>query len=533
MELFKRTRQRAFLWKTSLGLLAVFILIAVGLSLVTPPIAPDEGRSQITPEEIRDLIAAGEDSTAETDLRLALFRIHLAKERDFERLMQQACELVTLPAVSAADVIELLDDADAMAAEQREVIALLAKGIDVPAAKTLAEDSAPQLQRLQELSINTPEASFAICLLLEHSGRSGDAINTGKALLARHASTTLRRWLVETAMRAERYHDVRAFAADASFAPYITHGLLQHIAVEQRDWAEVARQQIPASYEFSDLKTVMLALVAGAVWTVILLRMGGNATSVWPMALPALLLGALSAHATVFVIMLQETYLGWFEGGDMLRQIADEVAGTGLREETLKLLFFLPLVPFLRNRGDDLTLLVVASLVGLGFAIEENIGYFDAYGDSLAITRFVTANFLHISLTGLVGLAWGRAVLEGGDHWAQAVSMLGLAILLHGAYNALMSVPEFGDFSLFSMTTFVITGRFFFAALRHSRNRWLDPISASAVFTWGIITVIGCALLAASNELGLIYAFDTVGREFLAVGVILFMFYQEIPETIT
>ena len=86
----------------------------------------------------------------------------------------------------------------------------------------------------------------------------------------------------------------------------------------------------------------------------------------------------------------------------------------GLREEALKLLLFVPLIPFLLNR-DDLEILTVAGLVGLGFALEENINYFQASAGLSAVGRFATANFLHIALTAMCGLTLTRAIVHRGE----------------------------------------------------------------------------------------------------------------------
>ena len=73
---------------------------------------------------------------------------------------------------------------------------------------------------------------------------------------------------------------------------------------------------------------------------------------------------------------------------------------------------------------DTGTALIVASVVGLGFAVGENVDYYQMNQGHSVFGRFVTANFLHLTLTGLVGHALVQAV-QGRIHWEDFLSRFG------------------------------------------------------------------------------------------------------------
>ena len=61
--------------------------------------------------------------------------------------------------------------------------------------------------------------------------------------------------------------------------------------------------------------------------------------------------------------------------------------------------------------------LACAACVGLGFACSENILYFGSGFESAVFPRFLTANFLHTSLTAIVGLSMYYLILNPTKNW--------------------------------------------------------------------------------------------------------------------
>ena len=115
----------------------------------------------------------------------------------------------------------------------------------------------------------------------------------------------------------------------------------------------------------------IIAAVTALVWAVLLLRMGQIDrwfSREFLLCGLAFIGGALSTIPTLFLVIIEDAYVGYQPDGNLVPTIAFYVGGVGLREEFCKLLFFLPFAPYLAKKRFDLDALIVASFVGLGFA---------------------------------------------------------------------------------------------------------------------------------------------------------------------
>lgn len=373
-------------------------------------------------------------------------------------------------------------------------------------------------------------ANYALALIYQYVPDYESASKALNREIEFHDSNPSRKRLVGIYLHTKQFDALEQLKGVPGFESFITNYVLREIALSKMDWPALIKTHFLSEYEDVSVAMVVLALLSGMIWTTILFRFNGS-NSILALALPALLLGVASTHATILLIYVQEYQFSFKMGSDVVGQIIYCVLGIGLREETMKLLFFVPLIPFLRKRG-DLEILTVAALVGLGFAIEENINYFESTAGLSALGRFVTANFLHISLTAMCGLTLTRAVVHKGEDIQQAAVTFGMAVVAHGLYDAFIMVSVLDDYSFLSYTVFILIGFQYFGWLRHLRDEWKDPLSITAIFTYGVILVTGLSYGLYAWTAGPIPAFQTVGQEFLGIGIILTLFYREIPETI-
>ncbi|MDQ8199253.1 PrsW family glutamic-type intramembrane protease [Pelagicoccus enzymogenes] len=397
------------------------------------------------------------------------------------------------------------------------------------------QDAALTLRQLSELAPPPAFANFALSLYYMAYPKDGSALKAAMAEVAAHPSQDSRALLVELLGRYKRYSELRPLLDDPNYDGLIPSLLKRDVALNPMDWPLLIKTLLPVAYEDMQLSVLALALLAGASWASLLLRFNGPLSwreSAVQLALPALLLGAASAHMTILAIYWQEEQLGLARGDDLIGQAIYCFAGIGLREELLKLLCFVPLIPFLAKRKDELEIFVLASLVGLGFAIEENIGYFESSQGLDAVGRFVTANFLHLSLTGVCGLTLTQAILYRGSHINTAVSTFGLAVLAHGAYDAFIIVPELAEYNLATMVVFILITYQYFTWIRHLRNEWRSKVSLTAHFTLGLTLVFGASYLLVAWESGPVESFLSLTEEALGLGILLVLFYREIPEDI-
>ncbi|MFT5411882.1 MAG: RsiW-degrading membrane proteinase PrsW (M82 family) [Verrucomicrobiales bacterium] len=283
--------------------------------------------------------------------------------------------------------------------------------------------------------------------------------------------------------------------------------------------------------EIFSKRALPLGILASLVWFIILSKLGGVDRLRSPVLLLfglALIAGCLSVPLTRVFIVWQEEVFGFVQNGELVNDLIYCISGIGLREELAKIILFLPFVPFIAKRRTTLEILIAAGCVGLGFATVENIGYFDSAGPKEAFPRMVSAAFLHISLTGLLGLALCRFYHYPKRCWEEMVATFVAVVLIHGVYDAFILVPQLSDqFDIFSFLILVLTIKYYFKKIGEARGSLRHDVSPLGVFVIGISLVVGAAWIFALRYYSLDYALEGVGKGFFVSGVLAFVYINE------
>ena len=290
------------------------------------------------------------------------------------------------------------------------------------------------------------------------------------------------------------------------------------------------------------------AIFCGLGWLAFCLRMGGA----WEkprrrqltLALPAMLLGALSALFCLLIVVIEDSSAGFafeeFSRQGFSYNLLYCLFGIALREEVCKLLFLLPLLPFLARKVTEevdetkikVDALIIASLVGLGFAAEENINYFFSPNPAL-VGRFLSANFLHLSMTGFAGYHLVLAIRKGGDAWHGFAEAFITVTLCHGLYDFLLIEKSLEELSFLAFTVLIWLAMKYFSLLRELFSRPLRwHISLSSVFVINLAAVIGIGFLFLSMKVGIPWALLYMLEAILGIVFISIMYFREIDEEI-
>jgi RsiW-degrading membrane proteinase PrsW (M82 family) len=309
-----------------------------------------------------------------------------------------------------------------------------------------------------------------------------------------------------------------------------------HEAVDQRNWSAILRLVPLAQLESYTVATVLVTLSAGLAWAFFLAHLGElprlfSATSaLW---LLGFLLGAVSTVVTVYLVILQDDIWHFSPGEDLYRSLAYHLVGVGTREELSKLVFFAPLIPFLIKRDDEFEALIAACFVGLGFAIEENASYFLMSSGASAPGRFLTANFFHIALTGLNGLALYRACTRGWAGVNELLFVLPITIMVHGAYDALLGARELDGSGYLATIVYILFSMYFFRRVHEWRSNVRMTISLTGAFVIGISFLAAVMIAFQMAQLGASAGMAAMFGELLSSGILLFMFFREFNEPLT
>ena len=241
-------------------------------------------------------------------------------------------------------------------------------------------------------------------------------------------------------------------------------------------------------------------------------------------------LGVLSIWPTVFFILWQKYAWGLDESDRLLPGLSYCILGIGLREESAKLLCFGLLLPWLVWRRDDLAALVTAGCVGIGFGMEENVGYIGGTAATATLGRLLSSTPAHMAMTGLVGLAAYRACLWPRQWGPQFAATFALIVLAHGMYDAFLMIPDLQEYGFASFVIFVLLVYQFFRELRPLQKRLIQPISLTANFLACVSLVAAATFIYVCAAAGWRQAGEVLAQGIIAQGLMVYLFIREMPE---
>lgn len=257
-----------------------------------------------------------------------------------------------------------------------------------------------------------------------------------------------------------------------------------------------------------------LALLAAGVWYFLLVYTGssgrlphhllanhsspdhpGSDPWRWIRFLPPVMAGVASVCLLHFWMETAPYGIHASEQETVTHEILQWVLYVGIPEESVKLALFSLFLPLLLRRRSVSRAALTAGCVGLGFAFDENLGYYLRDGGQTAIGRLITANFLHVAWTGIAGCALYELFRSRFQRAPEFLAAFLGVCAAHGLYD-FASTPSAqlmgADFA--GIIVVVIMARMYLDRLRPDdgalRHR---TISATAVFC------TGCALLIAST----------------------------------
>lgn len=167
-------------------------------------------------------------------------------------------------------------------------------------------------------------------------------------------------------------------------------------------------------------------------------------------------------------------------------------------------------------------MLVVPGFVGLGFAVTENLGYFSEYATA-AYVRFLTANFLHVAATGLLGWSFLEALSSHQKWWLFPLCFLEVSVL-HGVYDVFVGIDVLAPFQIVSSMAFVLLALRFFRKLRLFRTLETNYFWMPASIIFGLAVVMAATMVEASARTGFGPAIEVLGYHALTFAMMVYLF---------
>jgi RsiW-degrading membrane proteinase PrsW (M82 family) len=524
----RRRRRAVKLWAPVLAILTVSGLVAWGVWTWMS--------SRATPAERASSVAAmGELDTAQ----MLAWNVLQTNASDLETWIR----FIDLRAA-----VQDMNDAEALpvsaAVSDSDIRALLARVKDRTVAtialywyETKTLSTKPDPAPIVALADAQPPAPLANYLLARVAGKDEDWATAARRLereglsFEKNRERNLRHALAVW-MEHDAWKEVHARARDPRYRNIFDARFRLELATHDRDWPSILRYLWAAGYVDLQAWPVVLALLNAILWYLLATRLGrlGDGVPGRPAIYAlAFILGLLSIYPTLIMITIEDMQ-GFVESGQPIPDAIYFIFGVGLREELCKLLLFLPLLPALKRRGSRIEAMTAGALVGLGFAAEENLGYFRDLSASVAVARFLTANFMHMALTSLVALSVYDAS-RGRSTPRDAFNVIfPLAIGIHGAYDFFLSSPQFSGYSLVSMMLLIIITQQFLRQLLIASST-MEQEGVLRLLVASLALLAGVSYIYATTLVGPGIALRLVALGFVGVAVMIWVFVRELSST--
>ncbi len=392
------------------------------------------------------------------------------------------------------------------------------------------------LSALREAVGADPPARFAHEFygdVLWREGEAEAALEHFRSEVASHPQAAYSRFgIMSILLQLERFGELENRFDDPEYRAALTDHLEVEIASHLGRWGTVILTQAKIRFTQPAAAWLVVAGFSALVWFSIVATLGGvDELRSRRLGLYGLgfLAGAISTLVTIAVVIWQDTIQGFGPNGDLANDLIYCISGIGLREELVKLLLFAPFLPILLKRGSAMEALATAGCVGLGFAAVENLGYFERYGGGAVFGRFLTANILHVSLTGLAGLALFHFARWPKTRWEEFVGTFLVIVVAHGVYDALSGLaPALAhQYSLFGIIIFALVCNRYLNQARELHEGGTAVVSPLGTFVVGTALLVAITWAVACMSYPLPSVMASIGEPALSVAVIGFLFINQ------
>lgn len=376
--------------------------------------------------------------------------------------------------------------------------------------------------------------------IYKDTGRFNEALEISRIILKEDPNNVLAKKSIFLVLTIKNKTDeIKKLIEDENWRQYAGHYERYKYYLKEGNYAKMYYHLTMHEYNSYSWKAFVTCGVAGIGWALFLVHIGSG----WfwkrkeQLFIPtALALGFMSTIFCLGIVVIQDHFIKHegFETTSILYNLAYCVLGIGLREELCKLLFFLPLLYFIKDIKEDYKILCYCSLIGLGFAIEENIGYFMRSGQASIMGRFLTANFAHTFMTGFTCYYLVKAVQRGGKSWDDFTTTFLKMIGIHGIYDFLLIDPTMVQKGMpfFSMMIYVYLAMLYLRLLMNTAPPAHQFVSLTRVFTIVLCCTIGITFLMLSSEIGMKLTLKAIASGIVVYAIYAYMFYREFDEHI-
>lgn len=530
------TRSRAFLGKTAALILGVCALVATLLQVSRQPedgFTTEVAAAQRHPAGpvmaiIRESAKALETLSEPAPARLIAWLRECSMLWHVNELMQRSGFDAVALRLGGIELHPLIAR-HTTTEEQRDAVASYVRFLFLPEGD--ARTSA--LHTLQGIAGKNPPALANEMLgdALRVSGRSEEALQAYLREVTTPEATHARKSAFKLALEDLDKETLHHLCADARVCSEMNPVDLWNAAKLTGNWTLLSRAHWQMEWgRWTQGVAVPLALLAAAIWYIILIHTASREPLRWWRYLP----GVFAGIASVWLLHgLQGTvdYRGDpDDAASVSHEILEWIMHVGLPEECAKLALFAFFLPVLLHNRSGVKAALTAGCVGLGFALDENLHYFLDIGPQLAIGRLLTANFMHLSLTGIVGWHLYELFRSRFHHATRFLTVFCAVVAAHGIYDFSLgdSAAAWG-FDLADIIILALCAKYYLHLL-HENERARPAgfaISRTSVFVLGTALLGGMLMIVMAWKLQSLKGITLVLEQLVGVALVGLIYIRE------
>lgn len=275
---------------------------------------------------------------------------------------------------------------------------------------------------------------------------------------------------------------------------------------------------------------LLLTMFTTGLWYVIFVQRSDNERWRWARPLLPLMAGVCSVWPTLAILTYQEHHLGMTADAPFPHDLWYFLAGVGLREELSKLAAFALFLPWLLWRRKPGAAVLIGAFIGLGFGLEENVGYYEE-GGGVAWARFITANFMHASMTAILANSLYEMLRARFGHAERFLITFVMIIAAHGFYDyAIVSGFDEGmggGLGLLPIIILALLANRLFDLLAEQTRPDTGSVSPAAVFLIGSSLLIAALFIAAGIQTDDIAGIAAVGVECVGIAPVALVYWRK------
>lgn len=364
-------------------------------------------------------------------------------------------------------------------------------------------------KRIEAAALRVPPAPLAnefLGYLLEGSNLKMEALNAFRREGEQPEAVHARSCALEVAVDMIETRTLRELLYREPYQSEASAEVRRKAGALLEDWPMRLRAMVEIGWKHFQMEAQLIGLLSMLLWYSVFISYSPRQSWRWLRYAPAIVAGVASVAPTLGLVYYQEVIKGFVNEGGFPRDLIYYVLGVGLREEVCKLVLFALFLPRLLKRRDPAAALLTGACVGLGFAWEENTGYYTSQGMSVAVGRFLTANFMHAALTGVAGLSLYHMVRSRFHQTEQFIATFFAMVAAHGLYDwtqtAHVNLPDLGDISIFSVLILALLANHFFDEMHRYADLRTGMVSLLALFVLGTVLLVSLSFILAAATTG-------------------------------